>query len=111
MGAVVDRSTVTLETVKLYAKVESSDEDALLQLLLDAAKEDADAYMGNAFQNADGEDLPIPNWVERWLLQQVSRDYEHRPDGLQIEQVNQLGFVNWSQRDYSGLTRGWKPRL
>lgn len=112
MGAVESRSLVTVEMCKASLKVENSEEDDFIALLLKAAKEDADTYMGNDFLDSDGNELEIPGFVERWILRQVSRDYENRADGLQNEAVNQLGTISWlPKRDYSDLFPKWKPRI
>lgn len=103
--AVFERSTVTLGLCKAYIKGVSASEEAVLEFLIDAAKSSADTFLGNDFLDPDDgyTPLPIPLEVDRWVLQQVVRDYELKPQGLQIESVNNLGMVNWSQRDYSEI--------
>lgn len=39
-------------------------DDAVVQMMFDAAKDKADAYMQNPFTDADGEDLDIPPLVK-----------------------------------------------
>lgn len=111
MGAIVERSTVTLELCRNYAKVSGTAEDETLEFLLKAAKEAADAYCGNEFLDEDGEELDIPAPIERWILQQVVRDFMNRSDGIQIESVNQVSFINWSKRDYTDLFQYRSARL
>lgn len=101
----MDRSVVTVQLCKDYIKgVRGDSEDALILFLLEAAKRSADDHMGNDFLDDEGNELPVPGPVERWVLQQVVRDYELKPQGLQIESVNNLGMVNWGNRDYSDIT-------
>lgn len=51
MGAVFDRLNLTLAEVKNYLKVEVSDDDTLIQSLIDSAKVAADDYLNNSFEN------------------------------------------------------------
>lgn len=50
MGSVVDRLVITPEEAALFFRVNIGDDDALIQDLVNAAKERADEYMGNAFE-------------------------------------------------------------
>ena len=49
-SAVQDRLTVDLSEVKNYLKIGHDADDALINDLIDAAKEDADAYLNNDFE-------------------------------------------------------------
>lgn len=111
MGAVADRSATTLPLVKQYCRINGTADDFLVQFLLDAAKDDADAYLGNAFLDDAGNALPIPKKVERWLLKEVARDWHNRPAGLTQEIVSAMGQVTWAERDYNGIFSAWEPRI
>lgn len=65
MGAVQDRSGITLEIVKSRLGVSGSASDDLLQEILDAALEAADDFLNNPFSAADGAELAIPAIVKR----------------------------------------------
>lgn len=112
MGAVVDRSTVDLALVKTALGLNGTAQDDFLTLLLDAAKEDADDFLGNDFTDDDDNELDIPKYIDRWVLKEVIRDYENRPNGLMSEAIGRNGGpVTWSERCYKGLWRKWKPRI
>lgn len=106
MGAVADRSSVDVELVKSYLRLDGTADDDLLEFLLEAAKDDADDYLGNDFGGGD-----IPPKVDRWVLKEVLRDYENRPAGLSQQNIAALGNVTWAVRDYSGIASRWEPRL
>lgn len=65
MGAVQDRSGITLEIVKSRLGVSGTASDDVLEEILDAALEEADNYLCNAFLDADGAELAIPSAVKR----------------------------------------------
>lgn len=95
---------VTVEFCRNYIKGPRASEDAVIQFLLDAAKNAADEHLGNDFLDEDGEELPIPEVVERWIVQQVARDYHLKPQGLTSEMVVNLGSITFGPRDYSDIT-------
>lgn len=111
MGAVADRATTTIQHVKDYIGINGTDHDALLTILLNAAKSDADDFLGNDFEDDEGVELDIPAKVERWLLKEVARDWENKPAGLKSENHSALGPVTWAERDYAGLWSRWEPRI
>jgi hypothetical protein len=65
MGAVQERSGITLEIVKARLGVSGSASDVLLEEILDAALEAADDFLNNPFTGADGAELAIPAIVKR----------------------------------------------
>lgn len=111
--AVQDRSLITLALAKAHSRITTNAEDGILQILLDAAKSDADAYMGNDFLDEDGvTELPIPPYVERWILKEFDRDFQNRPNGITKESLQgAFNGIMWADRDLKGLFRGWKPRV
>jgi len=68
--AVKNRSQKTLSDLKDYLRIPQSDtsDDAVLSDALEAAKEDADAYLNNPFEDEDGNDQSIPSKVEMGVM-------------------------------------------
>lgn len=64
MGAVVSRLTLDLEDVKAYLRVDIEEDDTFIESLIDAAKEDADAYLNNDFDAVRGESVGRGDGVE-----------------------------------------------
>lgn len=93
--AIVDRSTLALAEVKSYLKIDSASFDTQLIRLLLSAKQQADLYCSNPFQDADGNDLDIPEAVEQWCLEWIAYKY-HRPAlNLQSVNVQGVGSSRW----------------
>lgn len=65
MGAVQDRSGVTLAIVKARLGVSGTASDDLLSEILEASLEAADNYLCNPFTDASGADEAIPAGVKR----------------------------------------------
>lgn len=65
MGAVQDRSGITLAIVKARLGVSGTASDSVLKEILDAAQEAADDFLNNPFTSADGAELAIPAIVKR----------------------------------------------
>lgn len=112
MGAVADRLLLLqasdkadeLARVKNYLRIDHSEEDTLIRTLIDAAKDEADSYLGNDFQDEDGNDLDIPRPVASWVLGRVARGFEFRTGGLRQMQTSGVGSWTLSQgTDYSQL--------
>jgi len=59
-----------LTELKNYIKVDPSNtaDDYVLETALESAKEDADTYIGDPFEDADGNDQEIPKKVELGVL-------------------------------------------
>lgn len=108
---IADNFTMPLEEIKNYLEVDADEtsNDLLIQLLFDAAKEDADKYCQNDFGitlggsgSGDGS-AKIPNGVKLWVLQRVKRNFERRPEGLNAENITGMGSITWGDPDLSGL--------
>lgn len=102
--AIQDNLTITLEEARAWCQVDDTTENTLvLELLIDAAKEDADLVCQNDFADQTGSGpgsgggVTIPANIKVWCLQRVKRNFERRAEGLEIDQVNGLGGVNWSK--------------
>ena len=59
-----------LTELKKFLRMDPSDtsDDTILGLAIEAAKESADNYLGNAFEGSDGNDQAIPAQVELGVL-------------------------------------------
>lgn len=85
--AIYDHSIVTLDMVKEHLGISGTSEDITVGLMLGAAKRAADSYCQNWFTDANvapesGESVAIPEDVEMWILERVSRDYYRRNEGV-----------------------------
>lgn len=102
MGAIADKTRLNLATAKEFLHVNESDtsQDNVIQLLLDAAVNDADLFCNNPFT-----DKPIPAAVDLWILQRVARTFSVRPAGIKSENINSLGTIQYDPADFSGLAQ------
>lgn len=55
MGAVVNRLVIDLEDAKAFLRVDGDEDDTLITSLIQGAKEAADEYLGNPFEEVKGE--------------------------------------------------------
>lgn len=102
-SAVYDRLIVTLTEMKNYLRVSHEEDDEYIADLINAAKEDADNYLNNPFEDAEGEELDIPSTVKRWVMARVARQYERRVEGLSSESISGLNSIAWGKEEYSGI--------
>jgi hypothetical protein len=118
VGAVADRLSLVagttpgsieeLEAVKAFLRVEHDADDTLITSLIQAGKNQADAYLNNPFQAIAGDgtlvNLAIPASVAGWCLTFVTRTYERRALGLNMHAVTGAGNVMWApDGDYTLL--------
>ena len=106
--AITDRLSLTLDEVKVKLRIDGNAEDDLLTALLDGAKNDADEFCQNLFQDDDGVDLDIPAGVKTWVLAKIARDYTRSPLGLQSATTQDLGSTSWREDSYDQY-RGLYP--
>ncbi len=102
--AVKDRLTVTLVEMKNYLRVSHSEDDAFITDLIVAAKEDADNYLNNPFEDGE-EELDIPMTIKRWVMGRVARMYERRVEGVSSESISSLNSVSWGKEEYSAIAQ------
>lgn len=93
--AIQDRSTITVATAKLFMRVDTTVEDSIITIMLNAAKSRGDSYVNNPFKDKAGVDLDIPADVELWVLQTTSKFYNHRTIGIRKEEILELGSVQY----------------
>lgn len=114
MGAVADRLKLDLDEMKQYLGVAESDDsqDEDIRCALDAAKDDADAFLCNPFFHLDIDGTvvedPIPATVKQWVKRRVARYIDRRVEGIQIETVDGVGSAHWGSDEYRGL---WPHRM
>jgi len=101
--AVYDRLIITLTEMKNYLRVSHEEDDEYIADLINAAKEDADNYLNNPFEDSEGEELDIPATVKRWVMARVARQYERRTEGLSSESISGLNSIAWGKEEYSGI--------
>ena len=94
--AVYDRLDLSLEEVKDWLKVEVADDDDLLEDLIDSVKREADSFLQNPFEDADGNPMDIPEDVRLGVLLKIARYYVKRSDGLASTAVTGLGSSTWA---------------
>lgn len=75
--------------------VTSHPDDSDILGLIEAAKEEADAYMANPFAK-DGINEPIPYAVKLWCMRYVSRWYANRENGVVAESVTGAGSATYT---------------
>lgn len=111
MTAIMERSVVDLTAVKAHLRLPESDtsEDLILQLFLDGAKQAADGFCSNPFEDEDEEELPIPAFVEVWILRKVASLYTYRESVVSAQAMPGAGYVTLTQDDKRELFPGWKP--
>jgi uncharacterized phage protein (predicted DNA packaging) len=102
-SAVYDRLIVTLVEMKNYLRVSHEEDDEYIADLINAAKEDADNYLNNPFEDSEGEELDIPATVKRWVMARVARQYERRVEGLSSESISGLNSIAWGKEEYSAI--------
>ena len=90
--SVTDRLAITLEEAKVYLRVDTDVEDALIMACVDAAKSEADGYLQNDFAR-DGAELPIPPALKMWVLKRAHYHYVQRVGGVTSESVSGIGSV------------------
>ncbi len=95
--AVQDRLTVTLQDAKAYLRVDTTDEDALIQDLIDQAKASADAFLNNPFTDDSGADEGIPADVKAWVLRRVAFMYEQRVENVRADSVTGVGTIDYGR--------------
>jgi len=101
--AVYDRLIITLTEMKNYLRVSHEEDDEYIADLINAAKEDADNYLNNPFEDSEGEELDIPMTVKRWVMARVARQYERRVEGVSSESISGLNSIAWGKEEYSGI--------
>jgi len=93
--AIQDRSIVTVSTAKLFMRVDTTVEDSIITIMLNAAKSRGDSYVNNPFKDKTGTDIDIPADVELWVLQTTSKFYNQRTIGVRKEEILELGSVQY----------------
>jgi len=64
--------------------------DPVLLVMLQAAKEAADAYCNNPFLNSDGVEVAIPEGVKLGVLRWVEQELKKQPIGVTSERAGDL---------------------
>lgn len=96
--AIQDRSTVTVEELRKWAGVNTTFFDDRLERILRGVKAKADGYCNNPFTRGSVE-LPIPDDVETWILQQATRVF-NMPEGLVTYQSESNSHTVRRETDY-----------
>ena len=102
--AIQDNLTITLEEARAWCQADDTTENNLvLDMLIEAAKADADLVCQNSFANdagsgsGSGGGVSIPANIKLWCLQRVKRNFERRAEGMEIDTVTGLGTAQWSK--------------
>jgi len=96
--ALKDNITITLEELKNYLKVENTEDDSLINDLLESACEAAENFMGQDFT---GE--TVPKTVIKWIKKRIAKDYEIRTEGMVKQRLGDES-IEIVREDYSDLT-------
>lgn len=92
-----DNISITVEELKKYLKVENSEDDDLIEELLDSACEAAENFMNRDFS---GEE--VPRTVVKWIKKRIARDYEFRAEGMLRQRLGDES-MEIEGEDYSDL--------
>lgn len=106
--AVQERLDLTVQEVRDWIADDGDAPETLLQALIDAAKEDADAYLNNPFLDEEGEPEPIPAAVKVGVLKLIDHRYQRRTAGATHQTVTGLGTVIWSDA-LKDVQNDWAP--
>lgn len=88
MGAITNRYEYDPVEVKQWLRIDNDEEDKLLEMLFEAAKEAADTFINNDFYDEiTGLDQPIPPSVKVGVLKTVAEWYEDRRSNLTHEGI------------------------
>jgi hypothetical protein len=97
-NAVQTRLVVTIDEARTYLRVDHTDEDELIEQLVDAAKSSADAYLNNQFEDSEGNPKPIPMAIKAWVLKRAANLFENRLEGAKVDEMAGLGSVDYGRR-------------
>ncbi len=94
---------ISLQEVKAYLRIDHNADDALLTLLIETAKEQAQAYLNHDFTELDSEGvvtyLAIPSAVKLACLRMVNSWYDYRDDSTETSSLGNrsrnVGEVPW----------------
>lgn len=95
--AVTDRLVVTREEAKLHLRVDHDDEDELIAHLIESAKQSADRFLNNPFEDQLGVPQEIPADVKTWVLRRVAFLYEQRVENVVADTVPGAGTVDYGR--------------
>lgn len=112
MGAVVDRLSITLPEAKVLLEMDPTDSsrDTLLELLIDAGKELADAYLNNLFLDEDEVELPIPAPIKLGLIDFLRNELDRPPEGAVYVKTGDVAVRYRDGNEFSDTTlRHWTP--
>ena len=120
VGAIKDRSKITVSNCLKFAHLNDQDCKIEYQLMLDAIKELADDYCDNPFilEDEDGEPIlddneaeqivPIPSYIELWIMRKFARVNEYRMSGNNTLSTADIGSVSLDSRDWAELINAVK---
>lgn len=94
---------ISLEEVKAYLRIDHTADDVLLTLLIESAKEHAEAYLNHDFTELDSEGmvtfLTIPSSVKLACLKMINSWYDYRDDVTETSRLGDrsrnVGDVPW----------------
>lgn len=98
--AVQERLNVTVAEAKAYLRLETDEEDDLLEVLIDAAKASADAFLNNPFVGMVAGvpvEVAIPPDVKTWVLRRVAFLYEQRVENLRADVLTGVGTADYGR--------------
>jgi len=111
--AIYDNLEISLEQAKNYLRLaveEHADgdpsiletlDDALIEMLIKAAKRKADNFCQRELNEYPGE--KIPEDVASWVLSIVARKYIQRMSGVASDQESGFGGISWKEEDFADL--------
>jgi hypothetical protein len=95
--ALKDRLDLTADDLKAYLKIENEAENAQLEIVLAAAKLQADHFCQNNFEETSA---PFPEDIKQAVLRIAAALYENRADHKASESVQGIGYqtgqIEWN---------------
>lgn len=105
-----DNSTIDVDKVKKFCRIDNDDWDDILQIILDAVKGQADAYCQSNFTEyqtvTDG--TVVPRQIELWILKACLAVYK-RPNILEIRNDIQDEGAEYFRFDWDQYIEDLKP--
>jgi uncharacterized phage protein (predicted DNA packaging) len=94
---------ITLQEMKKYLRVDHNADDELITFLIEAAKEQAEAYLNHDFTEINEEGvvtyLTIPSSVKLAIMRMVNSWYDYRDDVTESSNLGgrsrNIGEVPW----------------
>lgn len=104
---------IDLQELKNYLKIDHSADDDLLVLLIESAKEHAEAYLNHDFTEIDEKgmvrQMAIPSSIKLACFKMINSWYDYRDDVTETKNVGGVS-ANLGEVPYDAEALMWKYR-